>query len=69
MYDFLITSDFMVPDPDRQADLVIKHLGVHGHPKWRWMPESATVGGRRIQVDTDQLDSSLIEFVEWQPRA
>jgi hypothetical protein len=33
-----------------------------------WMPESETVGGRRIQVDPTELDGKLIEFVEWKPR-
>jgi hypothetical protein len=49
MYDFLITSDFMVPDPDYQAELFMKHLGVHGHAKWRLGPEVMPTGSEADQ--------------------
>jgi hypothetical protein len=35
--------------------------------RYRWIPDSDTVGGRRIQVDPRELDGTLIEFVEWSP--
>src|SRR5271169_1708344 len=46
MYDFLISADYMVSDPDRQADLFIQKLGVYGHPKWRLGPENQPTGGK-----------------------
>ena len=35
MYDFLLSTDLMVPDPDAMAALLVKGLGVREHPNWR----------------------------------
>src|SRR2546430_2586312 len=35
MYDFLLSADLMVPDPDATAALFAKALGVRDHPRWR----------------------------------
>jgi hypothetical protein len=35
MFDLLMTADMMLSDPDGMADLLIRKLGVHGHPNWR----------------------------------
>ena len=35
MYTMLLSADLMVPDPDATADLLIKKVGVFGHPNWR----------------------------------
>ncbi|MGH7855935.1 MAG: lactoylglutathione lyase, partial [Candidatus Binatia bacterium] len=35
MYDFLLSADLMVPDPDAMTDLLVKRLGVREHPRWR----------------------------------
>jgi hypothetical protein len=33
--------------------------------RFSWLPDSAAAGGRRIQVAADDLDGTLIEFVEY----
>ncbi|ROO88007.1 hypothetical protein EDD29_5660 [Actinocorallia herbida] len=35
MFQFLLSADFMVPDPDATAALFVKALGVKEHPRWR----------------------------------
>jgi hypothetical protein len=35
MFEFLMTADMMVPDPDRMADLLHDKLGIHKHANWR----------------------------------
>lgn len=35
MYDFLLSADLMVPDPDATAAVLVKALGVKEHPGWR----------------------------------
>ena len=35
MYDFLLSADLMVPDPDATTELLVRRLGVLGHPNWR----------------------------------
>ncbi|MGH7823258.1 MAG: VOC family protein [Candidatus Binatia bacterium] len=35
MYEFLLSSDFMVPDPDATTALLVAKLGVREHPRWR----------------------------------
>jgi hypothetical protein len=34
--------------------------------RYSWLPESAAVSGKRIQVHPDDLDGTLIEFVEYE---
>lgn len=35
MYTMLLSGDLMVPDADATADLLVRKLGIHGHPNWR----------------------------------
>jgi hypothetical protein len=35
MFDFLLSADMMVPDPDRMADLLFNKLGIYKHANWR----------------------------------
>lgn len=35
MYTMLLSGDLMVHDADHMADLIVRKLGVHGHPNWR----------------------------------
>jgi hypothetical protein len=35
MFDFLLSADMMVADPDHMAALLVDKLGIYGHPKWR----------------------------------
>ncbi len=35
MYEFLLTADMMVPDPDGMTELLHAKLGIHKHPNWR----------------------------------
>jgi hypothetical protein len=35
VFDLLMSADMMLSDPDGMADILVKKLGVHGHPKWR----------------------------------
>lgn len=35
MFDLLMSADMMLADPDGMAELLVKKLGIHSHPKWR----------------------------------
>ncbi len=35
MFDFLLSADMMVPDPDRMANLLSDKLGIYQHKNWR----------------------------------
>lgn len=35
MFDLLMSADMMLADPDGMAELLVKKLGIHGHPNWR----------------------------------
>jgi len=35
VYEFLLSTDLMVPDPDATTALLVKALGVREHPRWR----------------------------------
>jgi len=35
MFEYLLSADMMVPDPDGMADLLVSKLGIHSHPNWR----------------------------------
>lgn len=35
MYKMLLSGDMMVHDADHMADLLMRKLGIHGHPNWR----------------------------------
>ena len=35
MFDLLMSADMMLDDPDQMADILVKKLGIHGHPNWR----------------------------------
>lgn len=35
MFEYLLSADMMVPDPDGMTDLLVAKLGVHSHPNWR----------------------------------
>ncbi|WP_432198173.1 hypothetical protein [Streptomyces sp. bgisy027] len=35
MFQFLLSADLMVPDPDATAALLVKTLGIKEHPRWR----------------------------------
>lgn len=35
MFDLLLSADMMLSDPDGMAELLVRKLGVHSHPKWR----------------------------------
>lgn len=35
MFQFLLSADFMVPDPDATAAQFVKALGIKEHPRWR----------------------------------
>ncbi|MDB5424606.1 MAG: hypothetical protein JWQ29_2022 [Phenylobacterium sp.] len=35
MFDFLLSADMMVSDPDKMAALLVDKLGIYGHPNWR----------------------------------
>ncbi len=35
MYDFLLSADLMVPDPDATSEMLVRRLGVLAHPNWR----------------------------------
>lgn len=35
MFQFLMTADLMVPDPDAVTELLVAKLGIYKHPRWR----------------------------------
>lgn len=35
MFQFLLSADLMVPDPDGLTDLLVDKLGIYKHPRWR----------------------------------
>jgi hypothetical protein len=35
MYEFLLSADIMVPDPDATASMMVAKLGILEHPNWR----------------------------------
>jgi hypothetical protein len=35
VFQFLLSADFMVPDPDATAALFVKAFGIKEHPRWR----------------------------------
>lgn len=34
-FEYLLSADMMVPDPDAMTELLVAKLGVHSHPRWR----------------------------------
>jgi hypothetical protein len=35
VFDFLLSADLMVADPDAHTELLVRKLGVYSHPRWR----------------------------------
>lgn len=35
--------------------------------RYSWLPESEAAGGKRVQIEPEDLDGTLIEFVEYEP--